>query len=69
MLKNVNGELICLEAIDQQQFSNEMFMRYEKSSSLPAQILLKSNMLLELFAGNYNIEYGLVNGSNGIFRT
>ena len=46
-----------------------MFMCYEKSISLPAQILLKSNMLIELFAGNYNIEDGLVNGADGIFST
>ena len=69
MLTQADGELICLEAIDQQECSNKNFMCYEKYISLPSQILLKSNMLIELFAGNYNIEDGLVNGADGIFRT
>ena len=36
MLRQVNGEIICLEAIDQQEFSHEMFMRYEKIISFLA---------------------------------
>ena len=43
-------------------------LTYEKTISLPARILVKQNMLVELYAGNYNIEDGLVNGADGIFK-
>jgi hypothetical protein len=41
---------------------------YEKTITLSTRILVKKNMLVELYAGNYNIEDDLVNGINGIFK-
>ena len=35
---------------------------------MPTRILVKQNMLVELYASNYNIEDGLVNGVDGIFK-
>jgi len=35
---------------------------------LPSKILVKQNVLVELYVGNYNIEDGLVNGADGAFR-
>ncbi|KAH9323082.1 hypothetical protein KI387_017721, partial [Taxus chinensis] len=42
---------------------------YSKTVELPQHIELKVNMLVELFAGNYDIQDGLVNGSDGVFKT
>ena len=41
---------------------------YSHTTTLPSQICLKPNILVELYAGNYNVQDGLVNGSDGIFK-
>ena len=67
MLSQVDEELITLEAIDELEDSEENFATYDKTVILPSRILVKRNILVELFAGNYNIEDGLVNGVDGAF--
>ena len=69
MLSQVDGELTCLNALDEQEDSQGPFISYEKTMTLPSRTLLKSNMLVEIYAGNYNIEDGLVNGVDAIFKT
>lgn len=68
MLSIVNGQLVILEAIDEVENYQDTLSYYEKTIALPIKILVKQNMLVELCAGNYNIEDGLVNGANGVFK-
>ena len=42
-------------------------VEYPKKS-LPQQFILKTNMLVELYVGNYSIKDGLVNGIDGFFK-
>ncbi len=68
MLSIVNGQLVILETIDEVENYEETMSYYENTISLPIKILVKKNMLIELCAGNYNIEDGLVNGADGVFK-
>ena len=68
MLSIVNGQLVILEAIDEVENYQDTLSYYEKTIALPIKILVKQNMLVELCAGNYNIEDGLVNGADGVFK-
>ena len=65
----VYEQLITLEAIDEIENSQENLQTYDKTSNLPAKLLINKKMLVELYAGNYNIEYGLVNGADGAFKS
>ena len=69
MLSQVDEELIILQAIDEVANNQENFPAYEKTVTLPSKILVKRNILVELYAGNYNIEDGLVNGADGAIRS
>ena len=68
MLSLVKEKLLVIEAIDELESYQEPMLTYEKTITLPTRILVKQNMLVELYAGNYNIEDGLVNGVDGIFK-
>ena len=68
MLSQVDEELITLEGFDELENSKENFAIYDKTTTFPSKILLKINLLVELYARNYNIEYGLVNGVVGAFK-
>ena len=69
MLSQVDEELIILQAIDGVENNQENFPAYEKTTTLPSKILVKRNILVELYARNYNIEDGLVNGADGAMRS
>ncbi|XP_059077054.1 uncharacterized protein LOC131876217 [Cryptomeria japonica] len=68
MLSIIPGELIVLNAIDEQEENNNAICLYNHTTALPTQINLKPNILVEIFAGNYNTQDSLVNGSDGIFK-
>jgi hypothetical protein len=68
MLSLVDGELVVLHAIDELEDYQDILSCYEKTIALPIKILVKQNMLVELCVGNYNIEDGLVNGADGVFK-
>ena len=68
ILAIVPGEMIVLNAIDKYDENNSTLHLHTRTISLPHQIHLKPNILVELYAGNYNTKDGLVNGSDGIFK-
>jgi hypothetical protein len=68
MLSIVNEELVILDVIDEHEIYRDTMVTYEKAIALPTRILLKRNMLVELYDRNYNIEDRLVNGVDGIFK-
>lgn len=60
MLSIVLGELIIINKIDdvEENYGNITIL---PKKGLPHQIILKINMLVKLYAGNYDINDGLVN--------
>ena len=56
MLSLVNEELLVIEAIGELESDQPTMLTYEKTISLPTRILVKQNMLVELYASNYNID-------------
>jgi hypothetical protein len=67
MLSLVDGGQITLSAIDEHGSIAKCFA-FQKTRSLPSTIIVKRNMLVELYAGNYNTDDGLVNGVEVIFK-
>ena len=59
MLSLTHGEQIVLNAKDEHETMGTNFYAYEKTIVLPSTILMKKNMLVELYAGNYNTQDGL----------
>jgi hypothetical protein len=68
MLSQVDEELLILEAFDEVESCQEKFPTYDKTATLPLKILVKRNILVELYVGNYNIEDMLVNCVDGAFK-
>lgn len=69
MLSLTEGEQITLLAIDNYETPRSSYFAFDKAISLPSTITVKQNMLVELYAGNYNTSDGLVNGAEGIFKS
>ena len=69
MLSLTKGEQIMLVAIDNYEILGLSYFAFDKAISLPSTITVKQNMLVELYAGNYNTNDGLVNGVEGIFKS
>jgi hypothetical protein len=68
MLSPVNRELVILDAIDENETYQDTMISYGKIIELPTIILIKKNMLVELYTGRYNIDGSLVNDIGGIFK-
>ena len=68
MLSLTHGEQIVLNAKDEHETMGTNFYAYEKTIVLPSKIFMKKYMSVELYAGNYNTQDGLVNGAEGIFK-
>lgn len=68
MLSKVPGNYIILDAVDSEDKNFNAMRLYTQTMILPAQIVVKPNILVRIFSGNYNTKDGLVNGSNEIFK-
>ncbi|XP_059070801.1 uncharacterized protein LOC131860407 [Cryptomeria japonica] len=68
MLTKLPGETIVLNALDEQETNIDTIRLYDHTTTLPSEIHVKPNILVEIYAGNYNTQDGLVNGSDGIFK-
>ena len=68
MLSVVNKDPFSFIADDRKIDPLDKTKHTLKEMALPSTIRLKQNMLVELIAGNYSIEDGLVNGAEGLFR-
>jgi len=69
MLSLTAGEQIMLTVIDNYEMARSSYFAFDKAISLPSIVTVKQNMLVELYARNYNTNDGLVNGAEGIFRS
>jgi len=69
MLLLAHYEKITLSTIGKYGSTKANCFSFENKISLPSTIIIKQNMLVELYAGNYNTNNGLVNGVEGVFKT
>lgn len=68
MLFIVPGNHIIFDVIDLEDDNYNAMQPYTHAITLPTQIFVKPNFLVEIFARNYNTQDDLVNGLNEIFK-
>ena len=59
---------IIINSIDLEEHNHENVPHHEHTDTLPLQIVLKLEMLVEIYACNYDSQDGLVNGADGILK-
>lgn len=67
MFSIISTEPITIKAIDEIDDNYGNITQYP-TKSLPEQIISKFNMLVELYARNYNMKDKLLNDADGIFK-
>jgi ATP-dependent DNA helicase PIF1 len=68
MLSLMPGDDIIINSIDLEEDNHGNVPRHEHSVTLPLQLVLKLEMLVEIYAYNYDSQDGLVNGADGILK-
>ena len=69
MLLAMPGNEIVIDAIDEDEENHSNVSYHSHMAVLPPRLVLKLNMLVEICAGNYDSQDGLVNGANGIIKS
>jgi hypothetical protein len=68
MLSLMPGDDIFINSIDLEEDKHGNVPRHEHSVTLPLHLALKLEMLVEIYACNYDSKDGLVNGVDGILK-
>jgi hypothetical protein len=68
MLSLMPGDDIIINSIDLEEDNHGNVPRHEHTTTLPLQLVLKLEMLVEIYACNYDSQDGLVNGADGILK-
>ena len=68
MLSIVPGDEIIINAIDNLEENHSNVHCHLHTTTLPLQIVLKLNMLVKIYVGNYYSQDGLINGADGIMK-
>ena len=68
MLSIFPGDEIVVNAIDNLEENHGNVHFHVHTSTFPLQIVLKLNMLVEIYVGNYDSQDGIVNGADGIMK-
>jgi len=69
MLMLMPGNEILINAINENEENNGNFPTHQHTSILPSQLVIKLNILVEMYACNYDAPDGLVNGADGIVKS
>jgi len=69
MLMLMPGNEILINAVDENEENNDNFPTHQHTTILPSQLVIKLNMLVEMYACNYDAPDGLVNGADGIVKS
>jgi hypothetical protein len=62
------GDDIIINSIDLEEENHGNVPRHEHTTTLPLQLVLKVDILVEIYACNYDSQDGLVNGADGILK-
>jgi hypothetical protein len=68
MLSLMPGDDITINSIDLEEDNHGNMQCHEHSVTLPLQLVLKLEMLVEIYSCNYDSQDGLVNGAYGILK-
>jgi hypothetical protein len=68
MLSLMPGDDIIINSIDLKEDNHGNVPRHEQTTTLPSQLVLKLDTLVEIYACNYDSHDGLVNGVGGILK-
>jgi hypothetical protein len=68
MLSIMPGNELLINAIDEEEEYHGNVPHHQHTSTLPSQLVIKLNMLVEIYACNYDSQDGLVNGADGIVK-
>jgi hypothetical protein len=68
MLSLIPSDDIIINSIDLEEDNHGNVPRHEHSVTLPLQLVLKLEMLVEIYAYKYDSQDGLVNGADGILK-
>jgi exonuclease III len=68
MLSIMPGNELLINAIDEEEENHGNVPHHQHTSTLPSQLVIKLNMLVEIYACNYDSQDGLVNGADGIVK-
>lgn len=68
ILSNLPRQLIIINTIDEHHSFADIDHIQKHSGTLPNQIMLKKDILVEIYGRNYDIKDGLVNGTDGKFK-
>jgi hypothetical protein len=59
---------LLINAIDEEEENHDNVPYHQHTTTLPSQLVIKLNMLVEIYACNYDSQDGLVNGADGIVK-
>jgi hypothetical protein len=59
---------LLINAIDEEEENHGSLRYHEKTTTFPLQLILKLNMLFEIYSYNYDSQNGLGNGVDGIIK-
>jgi hypothetical protein len=68
MLSLIPGNEISINAIDEEEENHGNVSYHQHTTTFPSQLVIKLNMLAEIYACNYDSQDGLVNGVDGIIK-
>jgi hypothetical protein len=68
MLSIMLGNELLINSIDEEEEYHGNVPHHQHTSTLPSQLVIKLNMLVEIYACNYDSQDGLVNGADGIVK-
>jgi hypothetical protein len=68
MLLLMPGNEILINAIDEEEENHGGVSYHQHTTTFPSQLVIKLNMLVEIYACNYDSQDGLVNGADGIIK-
>jgi hypothetical protein len=68
MLSLMPGNDIIINSIDLEEDNHGNVPCHQHTTTLPLQLVLKLDMLVEIYACNYDSQDGLVNGADGILK-
>jgi hypothetical protein len=68
MLSLMLGDDMIINSIDLKEENHGNVPHHEHTTTLPLQLVLKLEMLVEIYSCNYDSQDGLVNGVDGILK-
>jgi exonuclease III len=68
MLLLIPGNEISIKAIDEEEENHGNVSYHQHTTTFPSELVIKLNMLAEIYACNYDSQDGLVNGADGIIK-